>query len=1069
MAYGKPENVRFNILGSLEGWHDARRLKLGGPTQERVLVTLLLEPDRMVPVPRLVAAAWDDEPPQTASHQVRKAVAALRTRIPGGADLIVTDGTGYRAVLADGQLDLHEFNRRSRRAREASAAGQLHEAVGELRAAVELWRGPVLAGAGGPLLSAASAALEERHMAIAEQYHGLRLELGEAGELVGPLRELISSHPLREALRGQLMLALYRSGRQAEALEEFARVRELLVEELGIDPGAELTRLYEAILRDSPEVAPRSPVVRGVRVGVTPGAAAGATSGPASGPAIEAASEAAPGVTAFAPAPEGTGPDRAVPDREVPDRAVPDRAVPDRAAPKAEPADPPRTLPYDLPDFTGRQGELERIVAAGRTPGRGAARIVGVDGMGGSGKTALAVHTAHRLAEEYPDGQLFVDLRGFSPGEKPQEAGPVVDSLLRSLGVPDDRMPEGIERRLALWQQLSTRRRLLLVLDNAVDAAQIRPLLPASEGCLVLLTSRMRMLDLDGAEWLSLELLSPADSAALLARTLGPDRIAAEPAAAEQLVKLCGGLPLALRITAARLRNRPRWTLQYLVDRLADETRRLSELSAGERSVEATLRLSYQAMEEPRRAAFRLLALHPGTTLDVHSVAALLDGDVRTAEDTLEHLLDIHLLDQPEMGLYCFHDLVRTYALGLRGDADDRAGAVRRLVSYYVDATEAACDALFPGRTRYEVGTGQRAWDVPEFGDGEQALAWFRREHDALRAVVEQAGPSGLHRESVVLGRNLMFCLNLLGRHEEFRAAARVAVASARVLGDALLLRVSLGNLGIAHWWLGAFQDGIEAAGEALGLESGDRATEAFCLDVLGLLHSALGNFERARAYLEQGIALHRELGSARMEAEALANLSSVLTWSGRYAEAAELAARATELNRRLGERGNEITSLTWLALAHLGLAEDERGRVYLAQALELCDESLQPGNVALVHAHWALLCQRRGREREARVFGDRALELVSVRGTSLRRAAVANVVGVVRRLQGEPERAAALHRRAHRLASALGYRIEVARASAGLGEVLAMTGDQEAASEHRAAARELFDAMGVSEAGQEM
>ncbi|QNP75723.1 tetratricopeptide repeat protein [Streptomyces roseirectus] len=967
-----------------------------------MLVTLLLEPGRMIPVSRLVAAAWDDEPPQTAAHQVRKAVAALRTRIPGGAGLIATDGTGYRAVLADDQLDLHEFNRHTRLAREASAAGQLQVAVEELRAAVGLWRGPVLAGAGGPVLAAASAALEERHMAAAEQYHGLRLELGEAAELVGPLRELIASHPLREALRGQLMLALYRSGRQAEALEEFTRVRELLVEELGIDPGTELTRLYEAILRDGPEVAPRPAAVH--------------------------------------------------------------------PAPEPKPAEPPRTLPYDLPDFTGRQGELARIVAAGRTPGRGAARIVGVDGMGGSGKTALAVHTAHRLAEEYPDGQLFVDLRGFSPGEKPQEAGPVVDSLLRSLGVTDDRMPEGPERRLALWQRLCAGRRLLLVLDNAVDAAQIRPLLPAADssgGCLVLLTSRIRMLDLDGAEWLSLELLSPADSFALLERTLGAERVAAEPQAAQRLVQLCGGLPLALRITAARLRNRPRWTLQYLVDRLADETRRLSELSAGQRSVEATLRLSYQAMEEPRRAAFRLLAEHPGSTLDVYSVAALLGGDVRTAEDTLEHLLDSHLLDQPEMGLYSFHDLVRTYALGLRGAEDDPLGAMRRLVSYYVRATEAACDALFPGRTRYAADSGQQAWPVPEFACGERALEWLRREHDALRAVTERAAAAGLHRDTVVLARNLMFYLNLLGRHEEFGAGARLAVASARALGDPLLLRVSLGNLGIAHWWLGAFQEGIDAAEEALAVDAGDPSTEAFCLDVLGLLHGAFGNFERARAHLEQGIALHRSLGAARMEAEALANLSSVLTWSGRHAQAAGHAARAVELNRRLGERGNEITSLTWLALAHLGLGEDERARVCLAQALELCDEGLRPGNVALVHAYWALLCQRRGREREAAEFAEQALELVSSRGTSVRQAAVGNVVGVVRRLQGDASGALELHRRAHQLASTVGYQIEAARALWGMGEAVGVLGDAEAAAGYRGAAEVLFEGMGVGSSGR--
>ncbi|MFF4314725.1 BTAD domain-containing putative transcriptional regulator [Streptomyces sp. 900105755] len=1010
----KRSTVRFNILGSLEGWHGERRLKLGSPTQERVLVTLLLEPGRMVPVSRLVAAAWDDEPPQTAAHQVRKAVAALRNRIPDGSELIVTDGTGYRAVLDDDQLDLNLFHLHAQLAREAVAAGRAHEAADELRAALGLWRGTILAGAGGPVISAASVALEERHMAVAEQYHELRLQLGEAAELVGPLRELIASHPLRETLRGQLMLALYRSGRQAEALEEFGRVRDLLVEELGIDPGAELTRLYEAILRDSPEVAPRPP-------------------------------------------------------QSVTARGVPVPVPQDDLPPKLE--QPPRTLPYDLPDFTGREAELHRIVAAGRAPGHGAARILGIDGMGGSGKTALVVHAAHRLAEDYPDGQLFVDLRGFSPGEKPQEVGTVIDSLLRGLGVPDDRMPDGLESRITLWLNICAQRRLLLVFDNAVDAAQIRPLLPASEGCLVLITSRIRMLDLDGAEWLSLELLSGDDSAALLARTLGEERTAAEPGPAAQLVQLCGGLPLALRITAARLRNRPRWTIQYLVDRLADETRRLLELSAGERSVEATLRLSYQAMEGDRRAAFRLLAEHPGSILDVHSAAALLGGEVHEAEDALEHLLDIHLLEQPEMGLYSFHDLVRTYAMALRGDEDDGRAAIQRLASYYVTASEAACDVLFPGRARYDTGGDRRPWRLPQMGSDEQALRWFGREHDALRAVVERAGAHGLHRDAVVLARNFMFYLNLRGHHEEFGAISRLAVASARVLGDPLLLRVSLGNLGIAHWWLGAFQDGIVVAEEALHLTpaADHRPTEAFCLDVLGLLHSALGNFERACAYLEQGIALHREIGVARMEAEALANLSSVLTWTGRYADAARHAARATELNRRLGERGNEITSLAWLALAHLGLGEDERARACLAQALELCDETLQPGNVAFVHAHWAQLCQRLGQDQTAAEYADHAMELVSARGMPLRQAAVANVVALVHLRRGEPARAMDLHRHAHGLASALGYRIETARALHGMSQAAEALGNDQEARAHRRAAEELYDAMDVTEAGRRL
>ncbi len=1009
---GRPV-VRFNILGSLEGWHGERRLRLGSPTQERVLVTLLLEPGRMVPVPRLVAAAWDDEPPQTAGHQIRKAVAALRTRIPGGASLIVTDGAGYRAVLGDNELDLDEFGRRAAEARQAVAAGRPAEAVGHLRACLDLWRGPVLSGAGGAVISAASAALEERHMAVAEQYFELQLELGESVQLIGPLRELVNAHPLRETLRGRLMLALYRAGRQADALEEFGRVRELLVEELGIDPGAELTRLYEAILRDSPEVAPRVPQSVSDRAAL------------------------------LVPAPL-TQPDR------------------------SEPA--PCTLPYDLPDFTGRDEELARLLEVGRDPAGQGTRIVGVDGMGGSGKTALAVHAAHLLAADYPDGQLFVDLRGFSPGEKAQEPGAVLHSLLRTVGIPDDRIPDDLERRTLLWRTVSAQRKMLLLLDNAADAAQVRPLLPASEHCLAILTSRVRMLELDGAEWLSLGLLSADDSTTLLTRMLGTQRTAAEPDAVAELARLCCGLPLALRITTARLRNRPRWTVRYLVDRLADETRRLRELSAGERSVEATLRLSYQAMEADRRIAFRLLGLHPGSAIDVHSAAALLGTDVHDAEDVLEHLLDAHLLEQHEAGLYGFHDLVRTYAMSVREVQDDEDGAVERLVVYYMLATDRSCDVLFPGRNRFGEPPADGMPELPRIDGREQALRWFDREHEALLAVVAQAGAQRLHSTAALLARNVLFYLHLRGHYEEFRVVNRIAVTACRQLDDPGLLSLSLSNLAVAHWWLGDFQDGITTAQEGLEVAAGhDRRTEASCLDVLGLLHGALGNFDAARTYLAQGIALHGELGAVRMEAQALANLSTVQTWAGHYAEGARYAARATELNRRIGERGNEIHSLTYLALAHLGTGEDERARACLSQALELCDDSRQPGNVAFVLAHWARICQRLGERDAAAEHAERALDLVSAEGTVLRQAAVVNVVGLVHLRGGAPARALELHRHAHELASRLGYRFETARALHGMAEAAQALGDEQTARRHQSAADEMYDAMGVTPEGRRL
>jgi DNA-binding SARP family transcriptional activator/tetratricopeptide (TPR) repeat protein len=1000
--------LRFHVLGSLECLADGQRIRLGGPLQERILTSLLLEPGRTVPIERLIETAWGEAAPDTAKPQVRKAIADLRRRLPDGPALIVTEDAGYRGVLEPVQVDLHLFSQHVQKAASDRAAGEPGAAAGELRKALALWRGPVLNGTGGAVLDAASTVVEERRLAAVEELFALRLQLGEDSDLVSEIREFADAYPLREGLRAQLMLALYRAGRQAEALHEYAAVRDLLDEELGISPCPELAGLFEKILRASPELdAP------------------------------------APAHPAPAPRPSD-GP---------------------RAAGKA-----PCTLPYDLPDFTGRDEELARLLEVGRDPAGQGTRIVGVDGMGGSGKTALAVHAAHLLAADYPDGQLFVDLRGFSPGEKAQEPGAVLHSLLRTVGIPDDRIPDDLERRTLLWRTVSAQRKMLLLLDNAADAAQVLPLLPASEDCLAILTSRVRMLELDGAEWLSLGLLSADDSTTLLTRMLGTQRTAAEPDAVAELARLCCGLPLALRITTARLRNRPRWTVRYLVDRLADETRRLRELSAGERSVEATLRLSYQAMEADRRIAFRLLGLHPGSAIDVHSAAALLGTDVHDAEDVLEHLLDAHLLEQHEAGLYGFHDLVRTYAMSVREVQDDEEGAVERLVVYYMLATDRSCDVLFPGRNRFGEPPDEGTPELPRIEGRDQALRWFDREHEALLAVVAQAGAQRLHSTAALLARNVLFYLHLRGHYEEFRVVNRIAVTACRQLDDPGLLSLSLSNLAVAHWWLGDFQDGITTAQEGLEVAAGhDRRTEASCLDVLGLLHGALGNFDAARTYLAQGIALHGELGAVRMEAQALANLSTVQTWAGHYAEGARYAARATELNRRIGERGNEIHSLTYLALAHLGTGEDERARACLSQALELCDDSRQPGNVAFVLAHWARICQRLGERDAAAEHAERALDLVSAEGTVLRQAAVINVVGLVHLRGGAPARAMELHRHAHELASRLGYRFETARALHGMAEAAQALGDEPTASRHQSAADEMYDAMGVTPEGRRL
>ncbi|MER5466271.1 BTAD domain-containing putative transcriptional regulator [Streptomyces sp. NPDC002668] len=964
---------------------------------------LLLEPNRMLPVSRLVTAVWDEDPPATAPHQVRKAIADLRRRIPGGSEILVTEGPGYRAVVTDTQLDLAEFDARLRTAKEALAAGDPPRAVDALQSSLALCRGPLLSGESGPVIETASVMLEERRMAAAEQLFDLRLSRGEAAELVVDLRGLVHQHPLREALRGQLMLALYRSGQQAAALEEYAKVRELLVEELGIDPGPQLTKLYEGILQESPELA--------------------AVPQPSLAPAL--------------------------------------LSVP--AENKA-----PSTLPHDLADFTGRDRELQKILRYARQEDGQATHIVAIDGMGGSGKTTLAVRAAHRLAAAYPDGQVHIDLRGYTPAEQPITTGAALATLLRTMGVPSSgqQLPEDVDGRAALWRATMKGKRVLLLVDNATDTGTILHLLPASPGCLVLVTSRARLVDLDGAEWISIGLMSPEESAALIEDTLGGQRVSAEPEAAAELARLCGYLPLALRIATARLRNRPRWTLAYLVERLRDETRRLDELSLGERSIAATLRLSYQALDEESRTAFRTLALHPGGDIDVYSAAALLGMDTRDAEDAVERLLDVHLVLQPEIGLYTFHDLVRSFVQSLRGEPTARGdeAAVERLLDYYLTATEAACKILFPGRRHRPTGIPASTAQLPDFTDTERTQAWFSREHPVLLSLVTLAERVGYDRHAVCLARNLVFQLNARGHLQEFTELCRLAVTAARRLGDLDLLGVSLSNLGVACWKLGRYDEGVKVAeeGRDVAARLGDRHTQAHSESTLGLYKSLLGRFPEALAHLQWAISCERELDSPRAEAESLTALSTLYEQYGKHQEAAQAARRAVELAQQLERRGIELVALTDLAFAQVGLGEYAAADQTLSFARELCDESMDQGHVAMALALSADVAQRLDRPGQSTGFADRALSLAQTGSSPLRQAKVENMIGRVLQRRQEYASALALHSSAYELASSVGYRVEEAYALDGLAKAAEALGDEPWAIEHAGLAEELFKAMDV-------
>ncbi|MET9255212.1 BTAD domain-containing putative transcriptional regulator [Streptomyces sp. NPDC003717] len=1086
----------FRILGPLECWSGARRLELGGPISRRVLAVLLLEPGRLLTVPRLVDAAWPDDPPATAAHQIRKAISELRRRIPGGAGVLVTDGPGY-AIVRDAELDATRFADLVRQGGEAARRGAREEAAGLLGEALALRRGPILAGITDGVVGSVARTMEERYLSVVEDYFDLRLACGQGAGLVGELREHSGRHPLREKLCGQLMRALSGAGRRAEALTEYERLRRALVEELGVDPDPQLAALHGRILAERadpgrlppddpdhaaghgarPRARPEAPPGRAGGAG-TGGGAAGAAVPEAGAPGIAVAHAAVGGDAILgagvpgAIAPGVTPPALPVLEVTVPEAQVLEVTTTEVPAPAAVPAPSPvpRTLPLDLADFVGRTKELDRLLDAARPDGTGS-RVIAIDGMGGTGKTCLAVHAAHLLAAAYPDGQLYLNLRGFSQDEQPVTLNAALELLLRSFGVPPDRVPDNVVDKELLWRSVLAGRRVLLLLDNiGVDTTMVERLLPTAPGCLVLVTSRARLVELDGADWLSLDVLEPRESLQLVARLLGPERVAAEEEASRELTRLCDHMPLALRIATARLRNRRMWTLGYLVERLRDENHKLSELNSGRRGVAPTLRLSYQVLSEECRRAFRALAFHPGPEFDVHSAAAVLGQDDRSTEEQLEHLLDAHLLQQSEAGRYIYHDLVRSYARGLCQDPaaeEEQAVSSQRLLDYYLAATEAACDVLYPGRSRRPTGL-----ELPTLRQGalvrpESARAWFAKEHTALANVIASANSGGRWRHAVCLSRNFAFYLNSVGALEEFAEFTRIAAHCARELGDAPLLSVSLANLGVACWKLGRFAEGIEAATEGmnLALQIEDWHTEAHTRGTLGLCESLRGRFPQALDHLLRAEALERRLESPRALADTLSALSTLYEQWGRYGEAAEAAQSAVVLLGGLGRHESALSIRTDLALARIGLRDLDGARESLAEARGLCEERNEPGLMALALALSAEAGYCAGRPEaaeEADRLTERARQEVERSRSPLRQAKARNVLGRLLHGRGLHAEAMRQHTAAHRAAVAVGFRAEEAYACAGMAVAADALGEAAAAAAHRAAAEEVFAELGV-------
>ncbi|PXX71183.1 DNA-binding SARP family transcriptional activator [Nocardia tenerifensis] len=890
--------IRYGVLGSFTAWWDDREIELGPAKQQAVLAALLLEMNRPVSMNAIIDGVWGEHPPSDARNGVQTYVSRLRRvlapRRRVAEPALVRADTGY-VLHGDPSLSDHvAFDRLIATAERCRRDRDLAAAAANTDAALALWRGEPFSGLAGPIIEAERRRLQERYLAALEHRAGIKLARGQHAEAVAELAPLVSSYPLQERFRTLLMLGLYHCGRQAEALMVFQDAQRRLAEEIGIEPGRELRELHRRILRDEiepPLEAARTPTGRHQS---------------AYGAARFVDLDKKPRVPAAAPTVADAGPRT--------------EALPSR-----------NQLPGDIADFTGRDAELARLLAdIPPEAARSTVLIEAIDGMAGVGKTTLAIHAAHQLSSRFPDAQLYLDLHGHAVEGAPIEPMVALERLLRAVGVPSESIPPDLDARAALWRTEIAALSALLVLDNVADAEQIRPLLPGTPSCLVLITSRRRLVELEVSKTLTLDSLSHQDATTLFTSIVTDERVRAEPDAMDETVRLCGHLPLAIRIAAGRLRARPVWPVERLAERLRDPNNRLDHLAAGSRSVSAALAASFQDLPPEQQRAFRLLGLHPGRDFDIYATAALTDLSIDAAEQILEDLVDVHLLEQVVSERYRFHNLVRDYAVTLIDPSDlDCAAALTRLFDYYRYAAWAVGSKILPDRVGRIVDLPRPSTPLPALAGHQDCVAWLHSERLNLLAIAREATKGRwseyaglfseilwwpyvtglhctddaitLHFDAVEVARNsgeqaeeCRLLVNLgytLWRMRHCRQALVVlndAVGLAHGMGDFTSAAKAMHHSGLVYFRLARYRDALMAYHQALSLARacGDKFMEGYALQGLGQVQERMGYYDGAFDYLRQAVGVAEETGDPYLRACALMRISDADMRVGRYDDA---------------------------------------------------------------------------------------------------------------------------------------------------------------------------------------
>jgi tetratricopeptide (TPR) repeat protein/DNA-binding SARP family transcriptional activator len=710
---------------------------------------------------------------------------------------------------------------------------------------------------------------------------------------------------------------------------------------------------------------------------------------------------------------------------------------------------PPRQLPAPPQAFAGRARELAALEQV-----RDASTVVicAIDGMAGVGKTALAVQAAHRITDQYPDGQLFIDLHGYTPGVGPVEPGEALDRMLRALDIPGAQVPAGMDERAALYRTRLADQRMLIVLDNAATETQVAPLLPGTPGCLVLVTSRRRLAGLDHTRTLSLDTLPTPDAIALFVQTAGEGRLTDQPSELlAEIAELCDRLPLAIRVAAARLRSHPSWNLAHLVERLRHRQHRLRELEAGPHSVAAALDLSYQHLSPDQQRTYRLLGLHPGPDIDAYATAALLGSTPRDAHRILDQLLDIHLLEEPVASRYRFHDLTRAHAAHIAArDQTETAthAAVHRLLDYYRHTASVAMDAAYP----YERERRPRIPPVhtagPELPSPAAALGWLDTELPSLLACARYATERGSTEYVLNLSTILHRHLRTRGRYHDADALHQQALTIAHAINHRPGELAALIHLGDAHRRRSQPQQAAARFEQALRLARAirDRSGEADALTGLGWVHLLQGRYPEAADRYGRAIRLARATGNGVVERDALTGLGQVHMLRGRYEQAADHYRQALRLARLTGDRTCELNALVGLSTFHRYGGRHEQAADHYRQALQLARATGHRSGEqnALTGLGWAYLLQ--GRYEEAADHYRQAIHLARATGSRTDELSSLTGLGQLYRLQGRYEQAADSYQQLLGFAQTTddpNYEFE---AWQGLGRLRHATGDPDAA-----------------------